>query len=88
MDLINNQIRLTDLALKLGVNSATIRQHLYKRNGGLSATKFGGRVTGDYLLSIDSVFGFLLWLKGKGRKVNLETIEAVENDIRDSVRNG
>jgi hypothetical protein len=88
MNLINGKIRLIELAKLLGLESATIRQHLYKNHGGIAEDheKLGDRLTGDHLLSIDSTLTFLGWLKAKGRKVNLEQIEFLENEIN-SIRN-
>ena len=79
----NNTIRLSDLAVELNVTSSALRQHLKNKSPlGLGAKKFGGRSTGDYLLSIDSTLQFLEWLKLKAKKVKMEDILKVEDMLK------
>lgn len=83
MKLINQKIRLTELAEELGVSSSALRQHLTNKSPlKEGAEKMGEHVTDDFLLTIDSVSNFLNWLKIKGRKVQMETILKVEEMIK------
>jgi len=80
---MDGKIRLTELASELGVTSSALRQHLKNKSPlGEGATKFGNRQTGDYLLSIGSVLDFIGWARGKGRKLKVETLDRVEEDVK------
>jgi hypothetical protein len=78
-----DKVRLTDLAKELKVTSSAIRQHLHNKSGlGESAEKWGNHRTDDYLLPIDSVLNFLTWLKMKAKKVKMEDILRVEQELK------
>jgi hypothetical protein len=84
MDIIDGSVRLSDLAKELNIGSANIRQHVYKNRGGLgdNANKFGNRKTGDFMLDVHSVLGFIEWARGKARKISEENLNKVEAEIR------
>lgn len=82
MKLIDGRIRLNDLAAALGVTGQSLRNHLKNESGlGDKATKFGSGLTGDYLLSIDSVLNYLDWAYSHSKKLNYDTIKNVETEI-------
>ena len=82
MQLYDNKIRLTDLANELKISSSALRQHL-KNKSPLKegAEKFGHRLTDDYLLDINSTLKFLDWLRLKGRKVKMEDIQRIYEEL-------
>lgn len=83
IQLIEGKIRLVDLAEALGTTATNIRLHLKNksplRHG---AVKFADRVTGDYLLEPKSVLNFLAWMRSKSRKVSVETLLKLEEEIK------
>lgn len=89
MKLTFGKIRLTDLAHALEITPPALRQHVYKNNGGIAKdlSKVDETQTSDILLSIDSVSNFLIWLKARGRRVKLEKIEQLENELTSTREN-
>ncbi len=82
MEIINGKILLSELAKALNVTSSALIQHLKNNSGlGAGAVKFGGTQTGNYLLSIDSIFQFLNWARSKAKKIDIDTIIKVEAEI-------
>lgn len=83
MQLINNKIRLVELAKELEVTPEAIMRHVKKPDGlGLNSEKLGGRQTGDLLLSIDSVLKWLDFYKGRKGRIKLDTLLRVEETVR------
>ena len=78
-----DSIRLSDLAIELKITSSAVRQHLLNKSGlGEGAEKWGNHRTDDYLLPISSVLNFLDWLKVKARKVKMDDIIRVEEQLK------
>jgi hypothetical protein len=83
MELTDGRIKLTSLAAEFGVTPQALRNHLKNSSGlGVNAIKLNGKLTGEYLLSIDSVLNFIHWSYSNGRKLNLGLLERVEKEIK------
>lgn len=82
MKVLDGRVRLNDLAAALGVTGQSLRNHLRNESGlGDNAVKFGSGVTGDYLLSIDSILNYLNWAYSHSKKLDYDTIKAVELEV-------
>lgn len=83
MELINNKLRLVDLAEQLGVTPTALRKHLKHPSPlGVGSEKLGGRPTGDLLLSIDSILQWLPTAKRSRNKIDLQNLAKVEEQIK------
>lgn len=82
MQVIDGRIRLSELAQRLGVTNQSLRNHLKNESGlGIDAVKFGNTLTGDYLLSIDSIRQYITWAYSHSKKLNFAILNEVEKEI-------
>ena len=84
MNLTDGKIKLTELAVEMKVTPQALRNHVKNEKSGLgeNTIKLNGKLTGEFLLPIDSVLKFINWLKSNGRRVNFKTLETLEKEIK------
>lgn len=82
MELVNDKIRLGDLAKALNVTNQSLRNHLKNNSGlGQGAEKDKGSLTGDWLLSIDSVINYINWSFSHRKQVDVEALTTVQKEL-------